>query len=132
MRVHGRDRARRVRKDMMKIASGLAIVISLLLSGCVSNDLNAPFPTELTSLGSGRYRYVAASTTVDPAQSRGGERLRLQFLDRYFSTHNLCQKGYDIIYRNAFTQLKSRTWEGSEPDGWVTYTIQCRFPKSTD
>ena len=116
----------------MKVASGSVIAICLLLFGCVSNDLNAPFRTELTALGSGRYRYVAASTTVDPAQSRGGERLRLQFLDRYFSTHNLCQKGYDIIYRNAFTQLKSRTWEGSETDGWVTYTIQCRFPKSTD
>lgn len=120
------------RRGFMKNVSGLAIVTSVLLCGCVTNDLNAPFQTELTPLGTGRFRYVAASTIVDPAQSQDGERLRLQFLDRYFSTHNLCQKGYDIVYRTALTHLKSRVWNDGENDGWVTYTIQCHFHKSAN
>lgn len=115
----------------MKNVSGLVITTSVLLYGCVTNDLKAPFQTELTPLGAGRFRYVAASTVVDPARSQDGERLRLQFLDRYFLAHNLCRQGYDIVYRTAFTQLKSRMWNDDENDGWVTYTIQCRFRKNT-
>lgn len=114
----------------MRNVRGFVIVAGVVLGGCMTNDLNAPFQTKLTPLSAGQFRYVAASTIADPARGPEGERLRLQFLDRYFSAHNLCQQGYDIVYRTAFTQLNSRRWDDEESDGWVTYVIQCRLRKS--
>ncbi len=117
-------------KATMKRAAGLVVVVCALLSGCVTNDLKAPFQTTLTAMGGGRFRYVAASSARDPAQSRDGERLRLEFLEHYFSAHNLCRKGFDVVYRTTISQIKPRRWEDEETDGWVSYIIQCRPSKS--
>ncbi len=112
----------------MKWASGLILVAAVVAGGWGKNDLGAPFQTQITELGAGKYQYLAASTVTDPAQGQSGEQLRLHFLDRYFASKGICGNGYDIVRRATTAQMTqlARRGDRDESDGWVTYIVQCR------
>lgn len=104
---------------------GFVVFLVTGLAGGCANDLHAPFQTKIENVGQNEYQYTAATTPIDLPYDWQGDKLRLHYLDRYFSANHLCLYGYDIVAKSVLPLVRPHK-DADESDGWMRYTIRCR------
>jgi hypothetical protein len=86
----------------MKILAAFLTAAFLILSGCASMDRDTPSSFEPYSDSSGamffRFRADTASIAY-PEGSDEAEAIRMEWLEGYLRSNNLCGQGYEILDR---------------------------------